>query len=66
MKSLLQIIGGIWAALGVWYLVILVGEDPADLTLGIGVVFAMIVAILPGLAVAGIGSAIGSRNKSNG
>ena len=66
MKTLLQTIGGLWAALGVWYLVILVGKDPADLTLGIGVVFAMVVAILPGLAVAGIGSVIGRRNKSEG
>ena len=61
MKPLLQTIGGLWAAFGVYYLVILFGNEPSDLAAGMGIIIAMIVAILPGLAVAGIGSAIGRK-----
>jgi len=63
MKALLQTIGGLWAAFGVYYLVILFGNEPGDLAAGMGIVFAMVLWILPGLVVAGIGSAIGRRQQ---
>lgn len=55
MGPLLQIVGFGWAAVGVYYLWTLFTGGVSQGAIGLGVVLAMVLCVLPGLGLAGLG-----------
>jgi hypothetical protein len=61
---LLLVLGLVWAAIGVANIVMMAWQmDPHQM---IGLIFHLVVFVVPGLAFAGIGSAIAKRNRDRG
>lgn len=56
MRLILQIVGGIWAGLGVLNIVGLFGTTTSSTLESLGLIFNMVLFVLPGLVLCGIGS----------
>ena len=63
MASLLRIVGAIWAVIGVLNLFGMPWQTSAEGLLTFGLMFNVLLFILPGLVVIGIGEAIARRSK---
>ena len=65
MSTLLRIVGAIWAIIGAWNVVAMPWSEPGrESLLGFGLIFNMLLFILPGLVVYGIGAGIARRRAS--
>ncbi|NJM10001.1 MAG: SHOCT domain-containing protein [Bdellovibrionaceae bacterium] len=65
MGTLLKVIGAIWALVGFGNLVMMPWTEASEGVLTFGLMFNMLLFVVPGLIVYGIGSGISKRRESN-
>jgi hypothetical protein len=65
MASLLRIVGAVWAILGLLNIFGMPWSGGAEGLLSFGLMFNVVLFILPGLVLVGIGEAISRRSKSS-
>lgn len=63
MGNLLVAVGLVWVAIGLAYIVTMAWHMEAEPIATIGLIFILMVFVLPGLVVAGIGSAVVQRKR---
>jgi len=63
MGTLLVVVGLVWVAIGLAYIVTMAWHMEAEPLATFGLIFVLILFVLPGLVVAGIGAAICNRKR---
>lgn len=65
MATLLRLVGAVWAIIGVWNVVAMPWSEAGNETLlTVGLIFNMLLFVLPGLVVYGIGAGIARRRSA--